>query len=84
MTIRRTSLCLSMLLLLVLCFALLPAQALAAGDFDTPRELEVLSMSSAPVFRSGGESQTEAYYLVGTMNEWQLDNAYRLSYRTDG
>ena len=55
MTIRRTSLCLSMLLLLVLCFALLPAQALAAGDFDTPRELEVLSESPAPVFRSSGE-----------------------------
>ena len=55
MTIRRTSLCLSMLLLLVLCFALLPAQALAAGDFDTPRELEVLSESPAPVLRSSGE-----------------------------
>ena len=35
--------------------ALLPAQALAAGDFDTPRELEVLSESPAPVFRSSGE-----------------------------
>ena len=57
MTSRRTHLCLSLslLLLLLLCFSLLPAQALAAGDFDTPRELEVLSESPAPVFRSSGE-----------------------------
>ena len=57
MTSRRTHLCLSLslLLLLSLCFALLPAQALAAGDFETPRELEVLSESDASVFHSSGE-----------------------------
>ena len=52
--------------------ALLPAQALAAGDFDPPRELEVLSESPAPVFRSSGEITV---YFTAALN-WGTPYAY--------
>ena len=74
MTIRRTSLCLSMLFLLVLCFALLPAQALAAGDFDTPRELEVLEESPAMLGNGAGTITASTLYLKPNSN-WTGDGA---------
>ena len=76
MTSRRTHLflSLSLLLLLVLCFALLPAQALAAGDFDTPRELEVLEESPAMLGNGAGTITASTLYLKPNSN-WTMGGA---------
>jgi hypothetical protein len=74
-SLRLSRIAFVLLLALFLFAVLTPGRALA-GDFDVPRELEILAEAPVALRSTGTGGDGAGYYLCGSMTRWAVDPGY--------